>query len=416
MRPIHVPVGVRGRMRWFVLNERGESEAVRVTYADGREALSAGGYWNSNLITNQGMDAFHATSWGWVGLGGAATSSVRRYGRIGTGSTAPAFTDTTLDNQVACSDTASPFANDEFSATEDGGDITLHCMRRVTFVMDVSRNLTEYGFGNTKGGEWVEDTEWDGNPANCSGEVGVLDTSTCMGKVVAGSPEKCWEWNDFNDIYVRELFRDSGGTPITISVPSGRTLRIDHTYDITLDLSLQTGSFDVDEYNVSNALVGTTAVDYHARWYVPRTSPGTATENGRDLAVALVLMARGDSFSGATRRILSSTTVNPDISSGTFLGATPSGYTRNSALAWTGSAWSRRAYVTSSHERVFDITVSAAEGNFAWTGWGPESVDTYDGIGSRTGGFLVAFRNNHTFPKADTHTLRWSIKYAWARG
>ena len=417
MRPIHIPLSVRGRVRWSVFNERGEREPVRVTYPDGREALLSGGYWQPNLITNLGMNAFAETQTGWVGLAGGHSGSVRRYGRIGTGSTAPAFTDTTLDNQVACSETASPFTDDQLSGSEDGSSLTIHAMRRVTFVMDQNRNLTEFGFGNTKGGEWVEDTAWDGNPANCSGEIGVLDTSTCMGKIVAGSPEKCWTWQDFNDIYVRELFRDSGGTPITISILSGKTLRIDHVYDITLDMSMQTGSFTVDEYDAANTFVGTTTLDYHARWFTRQTSAGTPTENARHMASAVRILPWNLNF-GTSEAILYSTQVNPDISAGSHLGFTPSGYSAAGQASWgaDGAVMGNRSYTAGSHERVYDMTVNAARGNVDWTGWGYRSNRSFDNQLSQGGGFVVAFRNSHSFTKADTHTLRWSIKWSWARG
>ena len=417
MRPIHMPLSVRGRIRWSVYNERGEREPVRVTYPEGRDAFLLGGHWTPNLITNLGMDAFAETHLGWVGLGGGLSASARRYGRIGTGSTAPAFTDTTLDNQVMCSETASPFTADQLSGSEDGSSLTVHAMRRVTFVMDQNRNLTEFGFGNTKGGQWVEDTDWDQDPNTCSGEIGVLDTSTCMGKIVAGSPEKCWVWNDFNDIYVRELFRDNVGTPITISVLSGKTLRIDHVYDITFDMSMQTGSFDVDEYDAANTFVGTTSIDYHARWWTRQDSAGTPTQNARHVAAAARVLPWNLNFSAAAW-MLYSTVLNPDISAGSHLGVTPSGYTVVSTGAWgsAGAVFGNRPYTAGSHERVYDMTVSAAQGNFAWTGWGYRRSAAFDDLTNQGGGFIVAFRNNHSFTKADTHTLRWSIKWSWARG
>ena len=425
MRPIHMPLSVRGRVRWSVYNERGEREPVRVTYPDGREALLSGGYWQPNLITNLGMNAFAETAQGWVGLQSTLSQSVRLFGRVGTGSTAPAFTDTTLDNQVDCSSTAIPFDSDAVSGSEDGSSVTIHALRRVTFVMDQNRNLTEFGFGNTKGGEWVEDTDWDGNPANCSGEIGVLDTSTCMGKIVpagSGETEKCWSWQDFNDIYVRELFRDSGGTPITISILSGKTLRIDHVYDITLDTSMQTGSFGVDEYDAANQFVSTTTVDYHARWWSSRSSSGTATENARSLAQAVILLAGNLSWNATGVALTYSTQLNPDISAGTYLGSVPNGYTMATSSGtntWgaDGVELSKSEYVAGSYERVWHMTVSPARGNVAWTGWGTRySRITYADASVAAAGFIVAFRNDHAFTKADTHTLRWSIKLSWARG
>ena len=387
MRPIHMPLSVRGRVRWGVYNERGEREPVRVTYPDGREALLSGGYWQPNLITNLGMNAFAETANGWVGLNGTLATSVRRYGRIGTGSSVPAFSDTALDNQVMYSNTAAPFSDNSVSGSEDGSNLTIHAMRRVTFVMDQNRNLTEFGFGKTEGGEFVEDPPDSG----------------------------IFVWEDWNDIYVRELFRDSGGTPITLSILSGKTLRIDHMYDITLDMSLQTGSFDVHEYDAANNFVSTTSVDYHARWYTIRTSAGTPTENAMNMRVGVTGIVAAANFAVNTGMAYS-TTLNPDITSGPHLGTTPTGY----SLAWSsnwgsgGVVISNRPYTAGSHERVYDMVVTAAQGNFAWTGWG--SWIRTSSMPQRGGGFIVAFRNDHAFTKVDTHTLRWSIKWSWARG
>src|SRR5690606_34207051 len=116
--------------------------------------------------------------------------SFRRYLAVGTGSTAPDVTDDVLDNEVQRANSDGGFG---IGANSAGLDDTLDLwwyeslVRRVVTMSD-DRNLTEYGF---------------------SAAASVA-------------------------INIRELLRDELGDPITVSLLTGKSLRVDHTIRVEM--------------------------------------------------------------------------------------------------------------------------------------------------------------------------------------
>src|SRR5690606_18625283 len=111
----------------------------------------------------------------------------RAYGHIGTGSTAPANSDTVLDAEVMTSNSNGGFSDSDSYNSPSGGFITADFQITRVFTLASSQTLAEYGFSNDEG-----------------------------------------------SLHIRELFRDEFDNPITISIAAGKKLRLDHTLTIAL--------------------------------------------------------------------------------------------------------------------------------------------------------------------------------------
>lgn len=199
---------LRGRVRYTFLDENDQP-----TFAHDQHGNAIwGGHWNSNLITDAGMDAI-ATDYvrSYPGtLGATIEQTWRKYAHIGTGSTAPANADTVLDAEVMTSDSNGGFSDVETYNSPAGGFITAEYQITRVFTLASSQNLTEYGFSDDEG-----------------------------------------------SLHIRELFRDEEGDPITISIAAGKKLRLDHTLEITLPWGAASETFDIEEYDASDSLVAT---------------------------------------------------------------------------------------------------------------------------------------------------------------
>ena len=327
--------GLKGFYRWQVRDAKGRVE----TPLDPRgRPIRYSGQWLPNLITDRGLNAVGTVyMWG---------TTYRGFLALGTGSAAPATTDASLDSEVQRGATTAA-SSDPVTILDAGANVfrSTH-LRDVQVTMSADRNLTEFGLSH-------------------EGSVGVN---------------------------IRELFRDEMGDPVTISLLSGKTLRLQHTLIIELPApaSGTAGTFDIEEYDAANALVGTTEYAY--------TGGGT-----------------GSAFHvfGAW----SPTNQHPDSTVST-----------NSALAWrltsgtynrvtlvpgqgssTGTAAVPQAYVGDSFERVKRYTIPTTTSQYLGT-W--NGIGFYGGI---SGGMAFCFTSPATFTKAVTHTFRVGIVSSWAR-
>lgn len=127
---------------------------------------------------------------------------------VGTGSTAPATSDTTLDSELARTAAIAPESFDGIRRVADG---VYELERTFQFGFDQANgNLTEVGCG------------WDNGPAN---------------------------------LWMRELIRDSGGTPISITKTSDFLLRCKYVLRFTLSPVVATpGSFAVAGWGILNGV------------------------------------------------------------------------------------------------------------------------------------------------------------------
>ena len=350
-RIFHLPrIGVRGEAHWMVLDERGVPEVPR--NPSGFAIASAEGVRQSNLITDQGLDVF-ATPGSEDSTAGArsilTSSGLRAFLHVGTGSTAPAEADTTLDNEVQRAASNGGFGDGSRSiAFVDAEKLhreTILVRRAVTMTAD--RNLTEFGFSHANNA----------------------------------------------DVNIRELFRDSGGTPVTISLLDGKIIRVDHTLflEIPAPDGGIAGQFDLEEYDVGNNLIGSTTYDYF-------------------------MAARCNYAGGFQTRMFAScnpaTTGNqrPHIgvlnqSQGTQQDTFPSNILNANYNSSRGS-WD--AYSLGSYESVIRHTFTPAEANGTKHGL---VMTTSGGMA----GFMAVLDDPATFDKVDTDELRIALKVSWGR-
>jgi hypothetical protein len=345
--PMHAKL--RGELRWQVLDERGVPEIPRDPF--GRPIATAEGVRQHNLITNDGLDRLAAIS-----CLSNSTTGFRGRLAVGTGSVAPAFTDTALDNEVQRDNDTGGIASTTLSETDTTNDVWRRSFTTTRVVtMSADRNLTEFGL-----------SEYDS---------------------AGGGP-----------LNIRELFRDGVGDPITISLLNGKKIRVDHTFMVELPrpADFYVGTMGIEEYDAGNNLVldttfdtywtpasgGAEAAQWLADWWNPQAAAGTV--NG--LGTLIPSFDLDTSWSLSTYRV-------------------------GGAGGDTGTALANQAYVPGSHERLRRATIPTSNDNGTWVG-----VLFYtSGTGGRNGTMAVNFDNSDSFVKDDTKTVRVGMLSSWSR-
>ena len=370
---IVTPIGVRGRIVWRAYDPQGRPLLVRSRDARGRERYIGGGE-QSNLITDNGMNAL-AGSWAnGYGVWLANTTStvaenIRRYARFGTGSSAPSVTDSTLDAQVLASNSSGSFAafDLEGEGVENDWWHARYMYRRLAQAAS-SVNLTEFGLSYSESD---------------------------------------------SDLAIRELFRDEFGDPITLTIPEGAFIRLDHWLELQLDLSESTGTLTIEEYDILGALVTTHDIDYAAKWWT--AASGADSDNIKTRHITAALEGAGNTSAAVTgvhsARCYRASSLNPALPS-TFAGST--GVAWASLVTQSGITTDHPSYVAGSHEIARRFVFDAAIQNGDWTGYG-RGRGTLVQTTQVGGGLLIAFRNSGVHVKEDTHQLTWEHRFSWAR-
>ena len=199
---------LRGLTRYTFLDENDQP-----TFAlDQHGRAIWGGFWSPNLITNAGLDAVAVERLiTYMGSLASQPQQFREFLRVGVGSTAPAFTDTSLVSEVASSESGGGFSGSTTFPDPSGGTIEMHALITRVATMPTTENLTEYGFSR------------------------LVDTN----------------------LNIRELFRDEFGDPVTISIVAGKKIRVDHTLIVSLPWGAEAHTLSIEEYDASDALVTT---------------------------------------------------------------------------------------------------------------------------------------------------------------
>jgi hypothetical protein len=339
---------LRGELHWRVLDERGVPEVPR--NPSGFAIASADGVKQPNLITNQFLDEVPVYSIKSVST--TAGISSRRFLAVGTGSTAPAFTDTALVNQVqqAASSGVYSAGSSAYSLDTDINVLRGTFITNRVVVMDADRNLAEFGYRQ--------------------------NTST--------------------DLVIRELFRDSVGDPTTISLLNGKTLYVVHTLiaDIAAPKAGTTGQIDFEEYDAGNNLVDTTPIDIVYGWHTNTT-------------VSFVDFDHWDPVSAtshAVPRILND--LRPFDRDGAL------GTNGDHAQAGSWSSLGQDAYVAGTHSRGRNAVIAAGVGTGDWYGF-KFRPETY--TNPHTRGFAVLFDGPTFITKSANDELTLRVVSTWAR-
>lgn len=286
--------------------------------------------WQHNLITNTGLD-FCATS-------------TSRYSacQVGTGNTDPAFTDTTLQTYHAGTTTRVNISQTPFSSASPP---YVESYVRYDFATGaVVGNMTEVGIG----------------PSAASGQ----------------------------SLFSRELIRDAGGSPTSITLTSTQALRVHHRlrhYPPTVD---STGSITADLNGVPTSTAYTrraSEIDNYGYWgpralVTPEHLFGTAESSGSDIqvrtgAIGVITAAPGGTAYGRS-------SVSTDAySNGSFSRTFRASWNINTANATLASV-------------LFPVSAPAANNN-------------------RAGQFQVGF--SPSFTKTNTDDLTLEFLVSWGR-
>jgi hypothetical protein len=369
------PVGIRGETSLRVFNPDGSPGLGEIRYPDGHVRRIHELAPRHNLILNGGLDDWCQLSslFGLIptvpsGYLGDVGLYMRSFLRVGTGSVAPAVTDTALNSQVQASDNT--FGTGLASSVTAVSPTLLRysstSSKRITLSAD--RNLTEYGFS----------------------------------RLVGSNP------------LVRELFRDELDTPISISILNGKIIQVDHTLNIDIPRSGQAATLNINSFDVGNNLIGTVAYDMEVGFFrnsvaalsnqpglvSQAVSPGLATGGSGSSPRAGVAYALAGTFSMPLDMTGSDTSWQAGINS--------YGYTEHnfSVSAYTLGTFRRT--------RSFGWPDTYANGAIRGVAVGHYGQAT-SGIPQYPQGWVFKFIDPSSFTKLATNTLTVAFEHGLAR-
>lgn len=351
--PARVSAGLKGWMRYELVDRFG------IIVRAGRMP---------NMILDQGLDQIASQSLLYVNDAGGVPATwfpIISYGAVGTGSTAPAASQTALDAELAR--TVTSYTSDTMTRPSNG---TYHLTRHIEFgYSEANGNLTEWGFSYS---------------ASAGGNL-------------------------FN----RALFLDGGGSPTTVTKTSSYKLRIIYTLELALSpTSMTAGSFAVTNVGTISGnyvLLGTSGVSLGGNCAAPdlglfsalaRGSLGTVT-GVAEAPVVGALYADDTDRSAST--YTSGISVTSDISAPTHVARTID--------------TARDAYVAGSFQRTGGLwKFDTSYGNFA-----PIKAFAISGAEERVDdcqqmGYVFDLDLASEFTKDDVHTLTIGVPtVSWAR-
>lgn len=340
---------LKGRVRWQVLDERGVPEVPRSP--SGFPLAPAEGVEQPNLITDLGLDQIAAYDCFDV----TTTTGWRRYLAVGTGSSAPANGDTTLDAEVQRAASSGSFSAGGNSYELDDATDVWRASSLVTrlVTMTADRNVTEFGL----------------SPA-ASGAIGI-----------------------------RELLRDGVGNPITVSLLNGKSLRIDHTLvvEIAAPEAGTPATINIAQYDAGNNLVGTTPLNVVHGGHLHLTASEAWPFNiWNPYSVTSQAVRRITSTLAYARRDAVTTQIDPNANTS------------------SSHALSLGSYVAGTYQRTKRTTIAAGSLNAAWFGF-IMSSNSSGNFPTNRSGWLVLFDDPASYTKQNTDTLRLGLVSSWAR-
>jgi hypothetical protein len=254
MSDIKIDVGLSGRYKLQV-------------FKSGKIQRETG--WFDNLITNTGLDGI------------TQNANPFRYAQVGSGSAAPAFTDTTLQSRIAGADGGSSPSSESFDTTNR--------YLRLNFT---------YTFAS-------------GAAAGNISEVGVSP-------VLAGT-----------SLFSRALVLDSFGNPTSITVLAGEDLVVVYQLQIKQPTADFTGTISGASYTIRASLVGTSSL-----------LQGWQASSGRQQFIAPATNNTHAAYTGSIGAITaqpSGTSASAASAGVTNSAYTPGSYQREGKLTWSTS-------------------------------------------------------------------------------
>lgn len=350
--PMRIGVGVEGWLKWELINRRGRAHR---------------GGEQHNLILNQGLDqvaTYGVTLTGSGAIGGSSPTASIQYAAVGTDSTAPAVTDTGLGAEVARTNVGS-----------SGGTVDESISRSADGVYDHVRTY-EFDFSEAIGNL----TEWGISPIATAG----------------------------SNLYARELFRDGGGSPETVSKTADDKLRLVYTRRITITPTEWTAtSLAITDHGTVNG-------DY-------RLIGGDASgeEGFMDLRL-FSRIAKGEEPNGSGTSWQGGLYLPALDLSGTAYAdkvGSPSSVNINSTTAWSIDVHeSAAAYTPGSYERDgYVLKFPTNRGNYEGYGLAAVAKGTDNVRGPRLG-MIFTYDAGDRWTKDNLHELRVTLPtVTWAR-
>lgn len=342
---LDVPMGVSGRYRAFVLDEFGNVERGRGGVPVARDPsgfIRRIGDWHPNLITDLGLDRMISYYFlrGGPRADEGGDNALRYAMAVGDGSTTPATTDTALANEIGVTTGDGGFQEDE-RISEDAGDILGEWLHTRIYTAPSNVNVSEFAFRHTSSG---------------------------------------------TEASIRELLRDGSSNPITISLLSGKKLRIDHDASTRVAKEITGLTFEVPEYDTGGNLVTTRTYSANIYAWIHSSYPNFVTDF--EPADGTPGVRAGDAV----------------ISSPIAVGSSPN---LGSGVSASGGV-SLPAYVSGSFEKEVGKALTESQAN-SLNIHNIAFVSTFE-----QAGWVVALQDG-PHPKANTHILELILKRTWSR-
>lgn len=380
---------MRGRYKWMVLDEHGRVERESPEF--------------KNLLTDAFLDYFGDGTLSWQ----ATTGGIRAYLAVGDAGTEPkADSGTVTASQSGTTVTASS----GFFSAGDVGDVIVwdsgeHA--RITSYtsstaveVDESKAVSSDEFkiwrvGTVSLGNQLLESFSDGAfPAVAEYDTvgGEFVASITLTRVVTMDVNRTInEWALYpgsGDVAVYDVIRDGGGNPTSLSINAGKKFAVQHTLEVTAPFNVAADAFAIDEYDITDSLVGSTNYTVDAGLY---------STTGANLSFL------GNLLNFAT------TNVRGELRASDWTPATTLDVTLGSNFALDAP----EAYVPGAFTRDRTFTVPEGQGNYDSYGY---LVYVYEfAFTNHRVGFQVHFTSPATFTKANTHTLTLGVTLMWDR-
>lgn len=421
-------MGVGGQYRvtfWDV--KTGQREPV--VLEDGTEFW--GGDWHPNLITDVGLDEFATASWYGPGNPGTTTDFFRN--RLTLSGSLPEVKEASgaieaSQSGTTVTATASFFTPDDVGRAivwADASNARIVSFTSGTSVeVDKTQSVSQQPFERwhvelqTLPGvvatattappdRWEREWVVEGDFAVVRYRYSLiceLDNAANVNGIGIGP-------NNGPNVVIVENIRDASGNAITVPMLAGKAVRVDSTLEVRVSLLPWVVNYQIDEYDAGNQLIDTRLIEADAWMNLANASGGSSTSNfpgaaGRAIQIASPSPNSTSGDGGRGGFLLN----GPPLVPGEFSGDIRS-YGENASGTTVVTP-----YVAGTRKRVREFIIDAASQNRVATAIAISAgTNIASSLGGNSAQLMVQFRNNETFEKENTHTLRIGIESSWDR-